>query len=53
VRAALGVLDGQPRGTERALRVVADYTAPNVSEKVVRIILSYTSYVNRVVWNEP
>jgi UDP-N-acetylglucosamine 2-epimerase (non-hydrolysing) len=52
VEAALGVLEGQRRGSERFLRVVSDYTAPNVSEKVVRIILSYTGYVNRVVWRK-
>jgi UDP-N-acetylglucosamine 2-epimerase len=52
VEAALGVLEGQHRGSARSLRVVSDYTAPNVSDKVVRIILSYTGYVNRVVWRK-
>jgi UDP-N-acetylglucosamine 2-epimerase (non-hydrolysing) len=46
----LRILGDQPRGSERLLREVADYTAPNVSEKVLRIIHSYTDYVNRVVW---
>jgi len=53
IREGLGVLEGQPRGACRALRVVEDYAVPNVSEKVVRIILSYTDYVNRVVWSRP
>jgi len=50
VKKALQVLDNQPRGEQRLLCEVSDYTMPNVSEKVVRIILSYTGYVNRSVW---
>lgn len=49
---ALAVLETQPVGRNRMLRAVADYNVPNVSEKVVRIILSYTNYVNRVVWKK-
>ena len=52
VRQGLAILAGQPRGTERLLRLVADYDVPNVSEKVVRIIHSYTDYVKRVIWRE-
>jgi UDP-N-acetylglucosamine 2-epimerase len=52
VREGLDILESQPRDQERLLRIVPDYTAPNVSEKVVRIILSYTDYVNRVVWQK-
>ena len=50
IQEALGVLGAQPRGDERILRQVADYGIPNVSTKVLRIILSYTDYVNREVW---
>jgi UDP-N-acetylglucosamine 2-epimerase (non-hydrolysing) len=48
----LAILEHQPRGDERALRLVGDYAMPNVSEKVLRIILSYTDYVKRTVWRE-
>ena len=48
----LRVLEDQPRGAERLLRPVADYSMPNVSDKVLRIIQSYTDYVNRVVWRK-
>ncbi|WP_445373500.1 non-hydrolyzing UDP-N-acetylglucosamine 2-epimerase [Photorhabdus tasmaniensis] len=49
---ALVILDSQPRINERLLRQVSDYNMPNVSDKVVRIIHSYTDYVKRVVWRE-
>lgn len=52
IRQGLSILASQPRGDRRALRVVPDYSIPNVSEKVVRIIHSYTDYVNRVVWKK-
>jgi UDP-N-acetylglucosamine 2-epimerase (non-hydrolysing) len=52
VRQGLSILVTQPNGIDRALRRVADYSVPNVSDKVVRIIHSYTDYVNRVVWKK-
>ncbi len=52
VREGLEILEHQKRGEQRSLNVVQDYVAPNVSEKVVRIIMSYTDYVNRVVWQK-
>jgi UDP-N-acetylglucosamine 2-epimerase (non-hydrolysing) len=48
----LAILADQKRGADRTLRPVADYSIPNVSDKVVRIILSYTDYVNRNVWKK-
>jgi UDP-N-acetylglucosamine 2-epimerase (non-hydrolysing) len=52
VMQALRILADQPRGNKRLLRQVEDYSVPNVSDKVLRIILSYTDYVNRVVWRK-
>jgi len=52
VRQGLAILATQPRGADRNLRLVVDYSMPNVSDKVVRIIHSYTDYVNRVVWKK-
>ena len=48
----LSILESQKRGEKRSLRIVKDYDVPNVSEKIVRIIMSYTSYVNRTVWHK-
>jgi UDP-N-acetyl-L-fucosamine synthase len=52
VHQGLALLADQQRGAQRTLRPVADYSMPNVSEKVARIILSYTDYVNRTVWKK-
>ena len=48
----LAIINSQPRDEQRLLRLVADYSMPNVSEKVARIVLSYTDYVNRVIWKK-
>ena len=45
-------LESQKRGEERSFRNVADYSMTNVSDKMVRIIISYTDYIKRVVWSE-
>jgi UDP-N-acetylglucosamine 2-epimerase (non-hydrolysing) len=56
VRQGLSILATQARGNDRSdphgIRQVADYSMPNVSDKVLRIIHSYTDYVNRVVWKK-
>ena len=49
---SLKILDLQPRAEQRALKIVRDYDVENVSDKIVRIIHSYTDYVNRVVWKK-
>ncbi len=49
---SLSIIDKQPRGKHRLIRLVEDYSMPNVSDKVVRIIHSYTDYVNRVIWKK-
>ncbi len=52
IEEAISVLDSHPRGGDRMTRIVRDYDVPDVSEKVVRIIISYTDYVNRFVWRK-
>lgn len=52
VKRGLAVLVSQQPGIIRWRRIVADYEVPNVSEKVLRIILSYTDYINRTVWHK-
>lgn len=49
---ALDIISDQPRGQDRLLRNAADYSMPNVSNKVLRMIISYTDYVNRTVWKK-
>ena len=46
----LAILDNQGRGDERTMRLVEDYSMPNVAEKVIRIIHSYRDYVMQTVW---
>lgn len=52
VRQCMSILETQNSGDIRNLRLVTDYSMPNVSDKVVRIILSYTDFVNRTVWKK-
>jgi UDP-N-acetylglucosamine 2-epimerase (non-hydrolysing) len=52
VMQGLAILDSQPRGEHRALRLVNDYSPANVSDKVLRIVQSYTDFVNRKVWRK-
>jgi UDP-N-acetyl-L-fucosamine synthase len=48
----LVILEDQKRGIQVTFRQISDYSMPNVSDKVVRVIVSYTDYVNRVVWSK-
>jgi len=52
VRQGLAIVAQQARGSQRDLRLVPDYSMPNVSAKVLRIVHSYTDHVNRVVWKK-
>ena len=52
VMQGLKILENQSLNSERLLNQVQDYSAPNVSQKVVRIIHSYVDYVNRIVWKK-
>ncbi|AMA64738.1 UDP-2,3-diacetamido-2,3-dideoxy-D-glucuronate 2-epimerase [Candidatus Arsenophonus lipoptenae] len=49
---ALSILENQPTGKHRLLKLVNDYFIPNVSDKVIRIIFSYIDYVNRIIWKK-
>lgn len=52
VENGLEILKNQANGLNRSIRIVEDYSSPNVSHKVIRIILSYIGYVNRTVWHK-
>lgn len=52
IRQALDILNSQPRGQERLFPLPDDYKVPNVSDKIIRIIHSYTDYVKRAVWKQ-
>lgn len=49
---AVNILNDQTTGDQRSINVVKDYVAPNVSDKVVRVITSYTDYVNKYIWKK-
>ena len=49
---SIKLIESQKRGEQRDLKIVKDYDVNNVSEKIIRIILSYTDYINRYVWNK-
>ncbi|MFN8468101.1 MAG: UDP-N-acetyl glucosamine 2-epimerase [Caldilineaceae bacterium] len=53
IQLGLHLLEQQGRGAQAEQRLPLDYAVPNVAEKVVRIIVSYTDYVNRTVWQKP
>jgi UDP-N-acetylglucosamine 2-epimerase (non-hydrolysing) len=49
---AIEILEDQKTGYERSINIVQDYVAPYVSDKVVRVITSYTDYVNKFIWKK-
>ena len=49
---AFTIVESQQRQEKRTLKIVSDYNVPNVSEKVLRIIISYTDYINRITWRK-
>ena len=49
---ALAILENQGRGTQRNIHLVDDYATDNVSDKVLRIIQSYTDFINRKTWKK-
>jgi UDP-N-acetylglucosamine 2-epimerase (non-hydrolysing) len=49
---SLAIINNQPRGEQRLMRQASDYSMPNVSDKIIRIVHSYTDYVNRVIWKK-
>lgn len=50
---SIEVVVAQSAASQRAFRLIQDYDTDNVSQKVLRIIMSYTDYVNRTVWKKP
>lgn len=52
INQSIKVLDSQPKGSNRLLRLVDDYSPKNVSDKILRIILSYTDFINRKIWDK-
>jgi UDP-N-acetylglucosamine 2-epimerase (non-hydrolysing) len=52
VAVGLAILETQGRDSSRILRLAGDYAVPNVSEKVLRVVQSYTDYINRLVWHK-
>ena len=50
IKNSIAILSEQKRGDQRDIKIVKDYDGVNISKKVVRIILSYTDFVNRRIW---
>jgi UDP-N-acetylglucosamine 2-epimerase (non-hydrolysing) len=53
VLSAIKILATQSRGAERSIQLVNDYAVTNVSDKIVRILMSYTDYINQKIWKKP